>query len=1050
MYKRKKFTALLLSAMLTVTPLHPVYAETTDDTLNETVYSITETEPSDSSSQSDASSDSDTSSDSKDTLSSEDMDKNMDPAADATGSISNTDSPDLYTQTESSESVSEEATEETTPEEEALHIEILDPDQTESKLTIRLHGYTKAEGEKISAAVWSFENGQDDLRWYTLNPSVSDRGFNLYHADVKISDHKSTGSYAVHVYSTLSGKMTCIGKEEFTITKPECGTIQVGDLDQKTGSFPVIIKDIVCPSGVQKLQIPIWCAPNQSDLYWYTALPQSDGTYKTEVKLANHRYATGTYQIHSYITAENGIFTFAGKTTALIDPKASIHIACDGSNYNIDAENIFRSDLTSVEYAIWSEENGQDDLKWLKGSYSQTTGISHLSYKASTFSSFGLYHVHMYGTDQTGKKIFLGKAEYEVAKPTPPEITVSTDPEKGSFTITLSNIEHPDSIQKIQIPTWSKKDQSDLVWYDAKKHDDGTFTVSSNISKHNFNIGTYISHVYITPANGSRYFAGQTTVDFSAKQGSISLGESSDDRFYPVSIADFILPGGVSEVRYAVWSDKNGQDDLKWYTAKNTSDSFTANIDLANHKTTGLYHIHAYGLNRKGNLVLLGVSTDLNVEADSSADISIENMDSQNGSFYIRLQVQSASAIQKVQIPVWSASNQSDLHWYTAEKQDDGSYLADFNIYNHHYNLGIYNIHVYCTLANGIMVFSGKTTQEITLNDHITVQGTSINSRKNAVLQNPSQAFSKVQYAVWSKNGGQDDLVWYTASKSGSSWTATVDYSRHKHAGLYYLHVYADGKFLTNTSFYFNSIDVKNTWSDTYIAHALGGIDQRNYTNSLEAFELAYANGMRSLEVDFIYTSDGELVCNHDWTSHHTSSYPSGYVPTAEEFLSDRIQGRYTPLSFLDVCGLMQKYPDVWLITDSKYADYPTIKKEFEQMVSQAFAAGYGSVLNRFVIQIYNEEMYSIVNSIYPFKNYIFTMYQIWNGTQKQLDEFCNWSMNNHVNSITMPYYQANPTIVSITDKYGLNLYVHTVNDASAADRYLKQGVAGIYSDFLH
>ena len=46
-----------------------------------------------------------------------------------------------------------------------------------------------------------------------------------------------------------------------------------------------------------------------------------------------------------------------------------------------------------------------------------------------------------------------------------------------------------------------------------------------------------------------------------------------------------------------VWSDQNGQDELKWYEAvRQTDGSYKATFDLKNHKyDTGLYHIHGYG-----------------------------------------------------------------------------------------------------------------------------------------------------------------------------------------------------------------------------------------------------------------------------------------------------------------------------------------------------------------------------------------------------------------------------------------------------------------------
>lgn len=49
------------------------------------------------------------------------------------------------------------------------------------------------------------------------------------------------------------------------------------------------------------------------------------------------------------------------------------------------------------------------------------------------------------------------------------------------------------------------------------------------------------------------------------------------------------------------------------------------------------------------------------------------------------------------------------------------------------------------------------------------------------------------------------------------------------------------------------------------MAHALGGIDGENYTNSKEALGSNYNKGVRLSEVDINLTADDKLVCVHGW-----------------------------------------------------------------------------------------------------------------------------------------------------------------------------------------
>ena len=53
--------------------------------------------------------------------------------------------------------------------------------------------------------------------------------------------------------------------------------------------------------------------------------------------------------------------------------------------------------------------------------------------------------------------------------------------------------------------------------------------------------------------------------------------------------------------------------------------------------------------------------------------------------------------------------------------------------------------------------------------------------------------YSQVRMALWSTEGGQDDVIWYTAvPNEKGNWCCTADLREHGSAGLYMIHVYAD------------------------------------------------------------------------------------------------------------------------------------------------------------------------------------------------------------------------------------------------------------------
>ncbi|MDM8293558.1 GBS Bsp-like repeat-containing protein, partial [Faecalicoccus pleomorphus] len=59
--------------------------------------------------------------------------------------------------------------------------------------------------------------------------------------------------------------------------------------------------------------------------------------------------------------------------------------------------------VASVQFAVWSEESGQDDLKWIGGSQ-----LSNGKWKANInirdYKSYGTYNVHVYITLASGSQ----------------------------------------------------------------------------------------------------------------------------------------------------------------------------------------------------------------------------------------------------------------------------------------------------------------------------------------------------------------------------------------------------------------------------------------------------------------------------------------------------------------------------------------------------------------------------------------------------------------------------------------------------------------------
>jgi len=240
-----------------------------------------------------------------------------------------------------------------------------------------------------------------------------------------------------------------------------------------------------------------------------------------------------------------------------------------------------------------------------------------------------------------------------------------------------------------------------------------------------------------------------------------------------------------------------------------------------------------------------------------------------------------------------------------------------------------------------------------------------------------------------------------------------------------------------------------NLWPGSRIVgHSFGSIDGNSYTGSKEAFQERYDLGYRTFEVDLEMTSDDKVVLRHDWDQGIQIGISSENIPTEEEFLAVPILGTYTPLSFSDLCLLMQEYPDIWIVTDSKYSDSKNVKKQFTIMVQTAQECNAAEVLDRIIVQLYNTKMYEVLKDVYPFRSFILTLYQYgWDETAEEFVEICRWCADQDVDAITMWYYLSDEEKGKIAERYNRDIYLHTVNDAPLAKELLKNGISGIYTD---
>lgn len=662
----------------------------------------------------------------------------------------------------------------------------------QTQYSLSASGVSQAYG--VSFAVWSENGGQDDLKWYAATKD----GAGNWKANVPIGNHMTAGCYNVHCYITpYAGNPYFVGKTTFQVEGPKGSAPVISNVNNDTGTFDVTVSGVQAVAGIQTVSVGIWSTSDQSDLVWYTAEKQNDGSYVVHMNIAKHQYRYGTYNVHAYVRDNNGVTVCTGGVKqTLTMPTCKISITNNSSQtvFSALAANIIYSNVKQVKFAVWSENGGQDDLKW----YTATKN-SNNEWKADipikNHKTVGIYNAHAYAILTDGSTNCVGGTKFNVEGPgvAIPQIK-NVDEAAGTFDAVVSGVKSPSGIAKVTIPVWSEKDQSDIHWYTAEKQKNGDYVAHINISNHKYNYGTYTVHAYATDNNGIYACVGGTKQTLKMPALSISAKGNNTQTVYTAEVKN-ISYSNVKEVRFAVWSELGGQDDIKWYaTTKRNGMSWKCDIPISNHKTAGLYNVHVYATLTSGEAVCLGKTT-FNVTGMTADAPAVKNVNEVAGTFDVVIpNVKSVSGVQEIKVPIWSQKDQSDIKWYEAQAQKDGSYIVHANISNHKYNYGTYNIHVYGIAGNGIntCIAGVKYTINMPTPSIVAKANSSQTSyditAQNVVLDNVS---SEVKFAVWSQENGQDDLKWYSANKiANGSWEKAIKISDHKSAGIYNVHAY--------------------------------------------------------------------------------------------------------------------------------------------------------------------------------------------------------------------------------------------------------------------
>ena len=423
-------------------------------------------------------------------------------------------------------------------------------------------------------------------------------------------------------------------------------------------------------------------------------------------------------------------------------------------------------------------------------------------------------HVFDHSVDYTGRFTSQAKPVPEVAKgPLSGKISIeNNDSLAGRFDVVISNVLAPQGVASVSVPVWSDdKGQDDLIWHHATRQQDGRYRVTVKASDHNNSTGKYHVHLYYTQLNGEQIGVTATTTEVSIGKtvnkgkpsGRVTIeNNNSTTGTFDAVIRDVVSPNGLKEVLVPTWSEVNGQDDLVWHKAVKQADgSYRATIKSSEHKNSqGKYQVHVHYIDGSGQRRYVTETVTEVHQSRPSGVLSIENQNQISGTFdAVVRNVIAPNGLKEVSIPTWSEVNgQDDLIWHKAVKQADGSYRATIKSSEHKNSQGKYQVHVHYVDGSGQRRYVTETSTQLKLSQPTGKVNIQNNNKETGTFDVVvTDVFSpkgvqSVQVPVWSDQGGQDDLIWYNATRqSDGSYKASIKAENHKNStGTYHVHLY--------------------------------------------------------------------------------------------------------------------------------------------------------------------------------------------------------------------------------------------------------------------
>ena len=447
-------------------------------------------------------------------------------------------------------------------------------DMDEPNQPIEVHIYAVQNGERVGLGPTTANIERPDI-------CNNYPGINAYHGFcatfiTNLSGDVEVEAYGINVGSTggnsmLDGAPMTVSVPKDT-TPPSISNIEIVDLSASGYTVTCDVSDNV---AISKVQFPTWTENGgQDDLIWHQGTV-SGNKASCRIEVSDHNNETNCeYITHIYADdlAGNSAFGSIGVYPENEPPVISnvdiIDLSASGFTVNCDVTD--NTGISKVQFATWTENGGQDDLIWHRGTVTGNKASCRINVSDHNNETDCVYIVHIYADDISGNSGGYPTSVYvDATGPVISDVEITDITEKG-YTVKCNVEDDHSGINRVQFPTWFE-DQNPYVSDGSWKTDpavsgtleDGKYIYRVNTSDFDDQIGLYNTHIYAWD----------------------NCGNQSENHPVQVTIKEAHNHEYVSSVKKAPTCTEAG---IKLYTCKDGDDSYEEEIPATGHRNTEL------------------------------------------------------------------------------------------------------------------------------------------------------------------------------------------------------------------------------------------------------------------------------------------------------------------------------------------------------------------------------------------------------------------------------------------------------------------------------